>query len=397
MKINDLSIKKHINIEVILYLLSIAMSYYSPIVMIVVYSYKIYYSKQYNLKNVLILSLSFAFLAYRWNPIPNWSDLARHQAYIGALKNADFFSELLNMIRSISPLRTISLLIVSRFGNPDIIQLVSVFLSIILTHLLVSTLGGNDQKNSRSKLFAFYILICSIYVLGIFSSLFYINATLLLSLGILRFNEDRKLSLILIVVSIGLHFSMGIILVVICSAVIIYKRFYINRHSLTVVSMIVIAALIFALTPLIAYFEPNIPSGILKVLSKRYISYVQNQSNIGVFSNIPYLLTEYSKCFVVIIGYVLIKKSNYILSKQVDEHLFLSFFISIFVITIGLNIRVLNRFSYLSMVLFLPSYFSISDNKLKFYLTFLLSVYLIFQSTYHLYSLYNVGLLTLWR
>lgn len=363
-----------------------------PIVLVVYYFFKLFTSKV-DAEFMILFALSFAALAFRWSTISPDFDLYRHKAFVSYSATQPFTAQIGHSLINISPLRSISMILIGRLGNPNYLQAIYVYL--ILWHSLKIASVYFEEETPRENGLIFSILFFSLYVLGVFSSLFYILSMLLFVRGVYSFKEGQiKYAIVYSVVAVLLHFSTFFIVVLYAAFMYIDSRFKGKRLWVGLGLILSVFLLIYLGTPLVAWINSQLNDGLFRSFTARYMTYVEDQKSIGVFSNITFLATDYSKCILVIVVFTHINKIKLHQTKYEDRSLFIAFLFAVLVLTVGLRIRVLTRFALIPLVLILPSLTKLIKKTHEQTIVYrYLGVYMAYQVVYHIYSLYNAGVL----
>ena len=334
------------------------------------------------------LAISLAFLAYCWKPnkiydLYVWQQQAN---LLAKMSNIQFWNYAIKSSEFIS--LTIKY-IIGKTGNLSLLQFVVVASGYMNIFYILNDSCKKFKISKSNYAITLAYLMCSLLYLNFISGLFFTWALTVFAVGVywFYFKENRLLATIVLVLSVLIHTSMIFpmiifIMYLLAKSKINYKSFFIIFFVSIIPSYVL---------PLLAkYTSIAIIQDLYIMYNGYFLSDAYNKMNSGGFfiANILMCIPIYSICFLS-------------KGKKIDAMGKLSILIDVISLILCINAPIFIRYSYLSIVLFMPSfeqYFSsksqiqINNKKIVFYGVVIIE-FIIFL--YQIYLLKNIEIINL--
>ncbi|MDO4747170.1 MAG: EpsG family protein [Candidatus Saccharibacteria bacterium] len=258
-----------INFDLIYVLLSAVLTFFFPLFAIPVNLLGVVFFKKTRKASIILLALSFALVAYAWNP-PVAADLYRHHAEMSVLRNYDFARLIEYSFRELNFLQVFTEFLVSKTGNYDLLQLIITFIGYYEIFWMICNYAEKKEIRNTVIGLALILVIVSLRFIDFASGLWFFFAIINLVLGLYlrHFRNTKKLHWLFYVLALLSHVSVLFILVVVLLSEVL-KSFKKASWVSLVILFVAFSTIGFILNYLCTHFDFYF----LTVLQKMYQSY----------------------------------------------------------------------------------------------------------------------------
>ena len=258
-----------INYDLIYVLLSAVLTFLFPLFAIPVNLLGVVFFKKTRKVSIVLLALSFALVAYAWNP-PVLADLYRHHTEMSVLKKYDFARLIEYSFRELNFLQVFTEFLVSKTGDYDLLQLLVTFVGYYEIFWMICNYAEKKEIRNTAIGLALVLAIVSLKFIDFASGLWFFFAIINLVLGLYlrHFNNTKKLHWLFYALALLSHVSVLFILVVVLLSDVL-KSFKKASWLSLVVLFVVFSTIGFILNYLCTHFDFYF----LTVLQKMYQSY----------------------------------------------------------------------------------------------------------------------------
>lgn len=267
-----------INFDLIYVLLSAVLTFFFPLFAIPVNLLGVVFFKKTRKVSIILLALSFALVAYAWNP-PVAADLYRHHTEMSILKNYDFARLVEYSFRELNFLQVFTEFLVSKTGNYDLLQLLITFIGYYEIFWMICNYAEKKEIRNTVIGLALLLVVVSLRFIDFASGLWFFFAIINLVLGLYlrHFRDTKKLHWLFYVLALLSHVSVLFILVVI-----LLSDFLKSFKKASWLSLIVLFVAFSTIGFILNYLCMHFDFHFLTVLQKMYQSYFEGSRFSGI-------------------------------------------------------------------------------------------------------------------
>lgn len=362
----------------------------SPIASTVIITYKLFKDKKIEIIYFYLGPLLVLFSG--WIPKYDFFDIIKHYSFIDKLRVTELSETIDRGLRLFNPLQYWISVIVSKTPFNYFLGLLMIGTGYILLCriLLIKT----KNLSFKTKVIGFLIIIMSLRLVPYLSGIWFYSASIIFAYSIIEEKLNKKIKVLLIIISILIHFSIIIPLALYLLFKISFIKDKIKLYHIAII-LILLFFSPYVLIPASKFLYSLTNITAFNYIGTRYEAYGANQANYERFTNYRFIIVEISKPLIIIYSLIILRKLNDYKTKDFFPILLVGF--SLF---LGLQYRVLLRFTSMCILFNLDAILlSLNSIYIKnkswqrvLFLTPTMS-FLLLQTAYELYAIYNSGLL----